>query len=213
MKINFIPSYNNKSFQKYNSNAPVINNSLSFRAKQLKLVQPKIADPDIIKLKDKINFWIKSLPELSKNQKPIRVDFKEGVAGFMIDKKKNSTDVTIKVFKDTKTLDNWDARNADSAVFEMTLNKLGQMTEGMYYDTLSRITVNFERKPRNIRRITYANASYMPTSVSDDVWIKIVPNKVDYQYTTSLNKLEFKDTELEKLFSELAKLNVTFFPQ
>ena len=176
----------------------------------LVLKKPCIKSPDIQKINDKIVSYVQKLPERAKLSRPMMIGFKDGVAGILVDKSKdNGTFVNIKIADSVDALSNWNSPEEPYMALEMTLNTAGQMINGTYYSMPERMTYAFTRSPKNVRRIEFANASYMPANEGANLWKKIIPHVVDYQYFAAAQKMEFNETELQEYFSELAKKDIS----
>ncbi|MBE7711211.1 MAG: hypothetical protein E7Z92_03620 [Cyanobacteria bacterium SIG31] len=218
MNIKIYPTFNYNSLQKSSQNhneharsTQISNQNVSFKA-SLVLKKANIQNPNIQKLNDKIVSYIQKLPDLAKLSKPIIIDFKDGVAGFLVDKTRNNgTFVNIKIADNLKALTNWDCPQEPFLALEMTINKAGQMINGIYYSMPERMTYAFTRSPKNVRRIEHGNATYKPVNDNSNLWLKNVPHVVDYQYYSTAQKMEFNETELQKYFSELAKRETSIF--
>lgn len=183
---------------------------LVFKA-SLKLKKPVIKDPVLEKINSKILSYIEKLPQSSKISKPIIVNFEDGMAGFIVDKTKKETFVSLKMAKGFNKFESFDSIQTPFMVLEFSLNKNGQMTKGMYYDMPGRMNAIFTRDARNVRRIQYANAFYKPITEDENLWLKMVPDACDYQYASSANSMIFRANELQSYFSELAKKDVSLF--
>ena len=85
------------------------------------------------------------------------------------------------------------------------------MSKGLYYSMPDRMNCHFTRSSRNLRRIEYSNASYMPIKNEVKAWQKIIPHAVDYQYYSAAQIMKFDDNELQKYFSELAESETSIF--
>ena len=85
------------------------------------------------------------------------------------------------------------------------------MINGLYYDMPNRMNYLFERAPKNVRKIRYANADYKPSS--DDIgWERLSASPGTYQFVTSFqNILDYPQTWLQELFIKLAQKNTALF--
>lgn len=164
------------------------------------------------KLAEKIASYIQKIPEASKILQPISFKYDGGVAGFVVDKtKKNETKISVKMFDGKEELGDWNSREGEFTALEMSLNKKGQMTKGMYYSMPCRMNYIFERLPRNARRVKYANAFYMQRK-EDNRWTKLVLKSPDYQYASSLeNIMDYSESKLHDMFIKLAEKDTVFF--
>ena len=163
------------------------------------------------KLAEKIASYIQKIPEASKILQPISFKYDGGVAGFVVDKtKKNETKISVKMFDGKEELGDWNSRGGEFTALEMSLNKKGQMTKGMYYSMPNRMNYIFERLPKNVRRVKYANAFYMQRK-EDGRWTKLVQQAADYQYASSHeNIMDFSESKLQDMFIKLAEKDAVF---
>lgn len=103
MKILFNPTIQNKNLKQKNLRN---NSNINFMASRLSLKTPEIKDSATKQFFEKLVYYWQKLPENCKTKKPVSFDYKDGIAGFLVDKTiKDKTKFIIK--SGLKSIDEW----------------------------------------------------------------------------------------------------------
>ena len=192
--------YSKNSIKKLR-NIPNEENMSFTGGKKVVLTSPKFSSESMQNFSDRIRNLIISLPDLSKRIKPVEINLNGNIMKVLVDKtNKFGTKVNIGTC---------DSKNGEMSL-ELLIDKKGQVFKGDYRQPSS-LNINFSRSDRNLRRIRFANASYMPSTEYENVWNRIKDRGYEYQYFSSADSMVFDKTDLQVFLMELAKRDTSFF--
>ena len=181
--------------------------NINFQAKTLKLTRPVLANPETQKLSDKISSFLEKIPQNFNIEKPVQMKIGNDLVGFTIDRRaENKTKLVIKLKENSDSFENWNKSEEYSEILNIILNEKGQMIEGSYTEPNNwGGGYIFERKNRNIRRITMGNSVYIPAANEGNTWKAV--NKDERLILNNSIAYCMKDYKLKHLFNELTNLN------
>lgn len=208
LNINPMLSYRNsiskKTFSKSNKPTTVENDNIAFKSMTLR--KPVVADAEVQKINNKIISMFQKLPEFSATKKPLEIPFKNGIAGFIIDKSNNEmAKISIKVKENSNKIKNWDSISEFDKGMDIVLDKKGQMLEGVYYEA-GGCHLLFRRLAKNNRRILYKHNLYMPDNMDKYSWKRITAG--DNVFSTH-ERIQVDKDKFEVLFFEMAELDTS----
>lgn len=202
LTINPINNIYKNNIRKY-QNVPVEENINFTGGKKVILTKPKFSSQSMQDFSDKITNLIIRFPEMAKMQKPFVVDLNGNAMKILIDKtNKLGTKISINTN---------DSTNGDISL-DLYLNKSGQVIKGFYCEPSS-LNINFSRSDRNLRRIQFANANYMPSTEYENVWNRIKDRGFEYIYFSSADSMVFDKNDLQVFLMELAKRDTSFYAE
>lgn len=178
--------------------------NIPFQKCKLKLVKPELKTPFMEKMSDKIVNYMKNLPENSRMPKPVLFNFENKMVEFSMNKlQQGLAEVNMNIL---------DGNTGLKSGMKIFLNKKGQMVKGCCYNN-DYVSVEFERNNRNVRRISYGNAFYMPFAKDNNIWERMVINENDHTYYTAAQHMDFCENELQTFFMQLAKKNTALLAE
>lgn len=209
----------------FNVNAPIARNNgekavsspqnINFvgRVNVHELVVPEFKNPSSTKIFEKIQTYLKIIPQNSKIVKPIKVAISDGKdVAFTIDKQ--ASNLTKIVIRDKiEKLENWETPVAGQNVIHMFLDNKGQMINGEFVENSYNdfgFRLEFERLPKNYRVMVRNDVDYRPSGKDQNLWSAVDRYQERKTGYSTVGPRAYKENYLDEIFFEMAKLYTTF---